>query len=107
MDRRILIQMERPHMAMNVGAWRALADPTRWTIVQLLADKPLSVTELCDELEMAQSSVSWHLDQLKRAELVEARQRGYFSVYQLRADSLDALAARLATLARRARQRSP
>lgn len=89
---------------MRVGAWKALADPTRWTIVQLLADKPLSVTELCDELEMAQSTVSWHLDQLKHAELVEAKQRGYFSIYQLRADSLDTMAVRLATLSRRARE---
>lgn len=50
------MQMSRPRMAMDTAAWKALADPVRWTIVQLLAEEPRSVTELCEELDMAQST---------------------------------------------------
>lgn len=99
----MLMRMARKvRMAMRPDEWKALADPNRWSIVQLLAEKPRSVTELAEELDLSQPGVSWHLDVLRRARLVQARQRGYYSVYELIPRQLQTLAARLAALAKRA-----
>jgi hypothetical protein len=43
----------------------SVAEPTRWAMVLLLAEKPRSVTDLRDELVMSQPGVSWHLDVLR------------------------------------------
>jgi ArsR family transcriptional regulator len=45
----------------------ALADPTRWRIIQLVLDEALCVCELADILGMPQSSVSSHLQVVRKA----------------------------------------
>ncbi len=51
---------------------RALADPTRWRIIRLVMDEALCVCELADILEMPQSSVSSHVQVIRRAGLLES-----------------------------------
>ncbi len=51
---------------------RALADLTRWRIVRLVMDEALCVCELADILEMPQSSVSSHVQVIRRAGLLES-----------------------------------
>ena len=51
---------------------RALADPTRWRIVRLVLDGALCVCELADILEMPQSSVSSHVQVIRKAGLLES-----------------------------------
>jgi len=51
---------------------RALADPTRWRIVRLVLDDALCVCELADILEMPQSSVSSHVQVIRKAGLLES-----------------------------------
>lgn len=51
---------------------RALADPTRWRIVRLVLDEALCVCELADILEMPQSSVSSHVQVIRKAGLLES-----------------------------------
>ncbi|RYD17419.1 MAG: ArsR family transcriptional regulator, partial [Verrucomicrobiaceae bacterium] len=51
---------------------RALADPTRWRIVRLVMDDALCVCELADILEMPQSSVSSHVQVIRKAGLLES-----------------------------------
>ena len=51
---------------------RALADPTRWRIVRLVLDDALCVCELADILEMPQSSVSSHVQIIRKAGLLES-----------------------------------
>jgi ArsR family transcriptional regulator len=48
----------------------AVADETRWRILQLVLDRPLCVCELADILNMPQSSVSSHVQVIKRAGLL-------------------------------------
>lgn len=56
----------------NVVAFsRALADETRWRIVRLVMDEALCVCELADILEMPQSSVSSHVQIIRKAGLLE------------------------------------
>lgn len=51
---------------------RALADTTRWRIVRLVMDEALCVCELADILEMPQSSVSSHVQVIRKAGLLES-----------------------------------
>lgn len=55
---------------------RALADPTRLTILLRLAHKPASVTEIARQLKLAQPTVSAHVQVLRDAGLLEERTVG-------------------------------
>ena len=56
------------------AAWIALADPRRRAALELLLDRPRSVNELADRLELSQPSTSKHLRVLREAGLVTVRQ---------------------------------
>ncbi len=60
-----------------------LADPTRRTIFERLADQPQSVGELANELPVSRSAVSQHLKALKDAGLVLDRRDGNRRIYEL------------------------
>jgi len=55
---------------------KALADPTRLTILLRLARDPASVTELARELRLSQPTVSAHVQVLREAGLLEERANG-------------------------------
>ena len=63
--------------------FRALADPTRRRILELLRDRDLAAGEIAAEFPMAWASVSHHLQLLKEADLVVARREGQFIRYSL------------------------
>jgi arsenate reductase (thioredoxin) len=81
---------------------RALGDPLRWRIVELLATEQLCVAHLAEELQTAQPLVSHHLKVLRQAGLIEPDRYRYWTYYRLRADALVHLAASLGVLARSA-----
>jgi predicted transcriptional regulator len=56
---------------------------SRRTLAHLLADGPLSTTELSDRINKAQSTVSWHLTKLAEAELVTKERDGRSVVYEV------------------------
>lgn len=70
-------------MSSENGAFRALADPTRRRILELLAKKDLTAGEIAEEFPIAFASVSRHLALLKDAGLVEAEREGQFIRYRL------------------------
>ena len=80
-------------------AVRALADPLRTRIVELLATEQLCVCHLTEELDVAQPLVSHHLKVLREAGLVESERWRYWTYYRLRPDALRVLAVRLESLA--------
>ncbi len=63
--------------------FKALADSNRLKIVGLLAEKPYSVEELAELLQLKPSTVSHHLARLSDAGLVQARSESYYSIYSL------------------------
>ena len=63
--------------------FRALADPLRLQIIELLRNQELCVCDLCQKLEVNQSKLSFHLKNLKDAQLVLARQEGRWMYYRL------------------------
>ena len=78
---------------------KALAEPARWRILELLAAEELCVCHLVEALGMAQPLVSHHLRVLREAELVDTERYRYWTYYRLRPDALGALGRRLAGLA--------
>jgi len=57
---------------------------SRRILGHLLADGPLSTSELSDRLQKANSTVSWHLSKLSEADLVKKRRDGRSVVYRVR-----------------------
>lgn len=69
--------------ARLIDGFKALADPLRVHILELLRVQELCVCELCDALETKQSKLSFHLKILKDSELVLTRQEGRWIYYRL------------------------
>jgi ArsR family transcriptional regulator len=78
------------------GALRALAEPVRWRIVELLADEQLCVCHLTEELGISQPLVSHHLRILREAGLVTGERVRYWTYYRLVPEAVARLAADLA-----------
>ena len=68
---------------MKDSAFRALADPTRRRILELLTEKDRTAGEIAEEFPMAFASISHHLGVLKAADLVAAEREGQFIRYRL------------------------
>lgn len=66
-----------------VSGFRALSDPLRLQILELLREQELCVCDLCDRLSVPQSKLSFHLKTLKEAALVTSRQEGRWIYYSL------------------------
>ena len=82
--------------------WEALGDPSRFAIVQCLAQRPRDVGELAGELPITRQAVSQHLQVLKAAGLVTADAVGTRRVYRLNPSGVAALKDQLDTFWRRA-----
>ncbi len=69
------------HSGKSSDVLRALADPTRQKLAQLLIQEELSVSELVAVLRLPQSTVSRHLKVLREAGLVADRRAGTTVIY--------------------------
>lgn len=65
------------------NAFKALADPTRRKILQLLRQGEMTAGELAEKFDMAKPSVSHHFAVLKQADLIESRREGQQIYYSL------------------------
>lgn len=71
--------------------FKALNDPTRRQIVQLLKEKDLNAGQIAEHFDISKPSISHHLDILKQAELVTAEKKGQFVEYSLNTTILEEL----------------
>ena len=71
-----------------VALFHALSDATRLEIIEMLRDGERCVCELQDELDAAQSRLSFHLRVLKEAGLVSDRKEGRWSYYSIVPEAL-------------------
>lgn len=72
--------------------FKALSDPTRRRVLQLLHERPMTAGELCEQFDLSRSTMSAHFSQLRGAELIEADKKGTTITYRLRLSVLqDAL----------------
>jgi len=65
---------------MNI-IFKALNDPTRRQILQLLQEKDMTAGEIVDRFKISGPSISHHLDLLKQAKLVIAEKDGQYIYY--------------------------
>ena len=82
-------------------ALKALAEPSRWQIVELLSGEELCVCHLADEVGASQPLVSHHLKVLRDAGLVESTKYRQWTYYRLRPGVLEELADRIGVVASR------
>jgi DNA-binding transcriptional ArsR family regulator len=77
----------------HVEAFKALAHLTRLQVFFFLvrAGKEMSVGEIQEEVEIPGPTLSHHLDQLRRAGLVESRKEERYIYYSVKRDQVTAL----------------
>jgi len=63
--------------------FKALSDPTRRKIIQMLKEKDMTAGEIADHFDMTKPSISHHLNILKQAELVVDERKGQNIYYSL------------------------
>ena len=75
-----------PALEQMDAVWKALSDPTRRAILDLLRQRPRMTTEIVDSFpEMTRFGVMKHLDVLRNAGLVNTREEGRQRVNSLNA----------------------
>jgi ArsR family transcriptional regulator len=87
--------LEEDEAAATADLFRALGDPARVRIVNLVAtsDEPVCACELYEPLGLSQPTVSHHLKKLTDAGLLEREQRGKWAYFSLKRDAVEKLAA--------------
>lgn len=62
---------------------KAISDPVRRDILELLKKKRMSAGEIAEQFNLTQATVSYHLSQLKKAELIEESKWKNYIYYEL------------------------
>jgi len=73
---------------MNI-IFKALNDPTRREILQLLQERDMTAGEIVERFKISGPSISHHLDLLKQAKLVIAEKEGQYVYYSLNTTVVD------------------
>ncbi|MEE1060405.1 MAG: autorepressor SdpR family transcription factor [Ruminococcus sp.] len=81
--------------------WKALADPTRRKILELLKKRDMNAGEIAAEFNMTKPSISNHLSILKQADLVDAEKNGQNIVYSLKTSVLEDMLSLISNLTNR------
>jgi ArsR family transcriptional regulator len=69
--------------------FKALNDPTRREILEMLKEKDMTAGEIADRFHMSKPSISHHLDLLRQAELVVSVKEGQFITYSINTTVMD------------------
>ena len=69
--------------------YKALADPTRRRILQLLREKEMTAGEIAEHFELAKPTLSGHFAVLREAKLVHPEKSGTTITYRLNVSVLE------------------
>jgi len=69
--------------------FKALSDPTRRRVLQLLREQPMTAGELSDQFTVSKPTMSAHFAALQDADLIEAEKTGRSIVYRLKLSVLE------------------
>lgn len=69
--------------------FKALSDPTRRHVLELLRERPMVAGELSEHFEVSKPTMSAHFAVLREAGLVEAERHGKTILYRLRMSVLE------------------
>lgn len=71
------------------SVFKALADPTRRRVLQLLRERPMTAGELAEQFAVSKPTMSAHFSVLKQAGLIEAHKEGRTITYRIRMSVLE------------------
>lgn len=71
------------------NVYKALADPTRRRVLQLLRTRDMSAGELAEHFDSAWPTLSRHFAILREAELIQGEKRGASIIYSLNVSVLE------------------
>jgi len=77
---------------MDDSVFKAIADPQRRKILQVLQTGSRTAGEIAAEFEITKGSLSYHFNILKDADLIRSERRGQEQVYSLNTSVLEDLA---------------
>jgi DNA-binding transcriptional ArsR family regulator len=69
--------------------FKALSDPTRRRVLQLLRRRPMTAGELADEFDLSKSTMSAHFGILREADLIAATKKATTITYRLKLSVLE------------------
>ena len=69
--------------------FKALNDPTRRQILEMLQEKDLTAGEIAEKFRISFPSISHHLDLLRQAKLVTSEKDGQYVYYSLNTTVVD------------------
>lgn len=69
--------------------FKALADPTRRQVLELLRQRPMLAGELAEHFPVSKPTMSAHFAILREADLVEAERHGKTIVYRIKLSVLE------------------
>ncbi len=69
--------------------FKALSDPTRRRVLQLLHERPMTAGELADEFDLSKPTMSAHFAILRGADLIDADKKGTTITYRLKLSVLE------------------
>ena len=72
-------------------AFNALSDPTRREILRLLREQDMTAGEICEQFDLARSTLSGHFTVLKHAGLIVAEKSGTTITYSLNLSAVESL----------------
>ncbi|HVD46792.1 MAG TPA: metalloregulator ArsR/SmtB family transcription factor [Candidatus Limnocylindria bacterium] len=80
------VKVDKAKVGETVELLKALADPTRLSMVSVLRQQagPVCVCDLVAAFDLTQPTISHHMAVLKRAGLVESSKQGIWVYYRLR-----------------------
>jgi DNA-binding transcriptional ArsR family regulator len=73
---------------MNL-VFKALADPTRRQVLELLRARPMTAGELSDHFPVSKPTMSAHFAVLREADLVDVQKMGKAVIYRLKLSVLE------------------
>jgi len=74
---------------MATKVYRALADPTRRKILQLLRERDMNAGELAEHFDFSKPTLSRHFSVLQEADLIQGNRDGNYIVYRLNVTVLE------------------
>ena len=69
--------------------FKALADPTRRRVLELLRQRPMTAGELSDQFPVSKPTMSAHFTVLREADLIDASKQGVTITYRLKLSVLE------------------
>ncbi|MEJ5377042.1 MAG: metalloregulator ArsR/SmtB family transcription factor [bacterium] len=86
-------------LGLGVFAFKAIADESRWRMLEMLLNQDLCVGALARRMGLSEGAVSQHLQVLRKAGLVKGEKRGYWTHYSVDREALLQLARKLEAMA--------